>query len=91
VPEEKKIFQIVNRLGLHARAAAVFVKTANRFSSDVLVRKDGDEVNGKSIMGVLMLAAAKGAEIEVEARGTDAAACVGAIGQIIAERFGEVE
>jgi phosphocarrier protein len=91
VPEEKKIFQIVNRLGLHARAAAVFVKTANRFSSDVLVRKDGDEVNGKSIMGVLMLAAAKGAEIEVEARGTDAAACVGAIGQIIAERFGEGE
>jgi phosphocarrier protein len=91
VPEEKKTFQIVNRLGLHARAAAVFVKTANRFSSDVLVRKDGDEVNGKSIMGVLMLAAAKGAEIEVEARGTDAAACVGAIGQIIAERFGEGE
>jgi phosphocarrier protein len=91
VPEEKKTFQIVNRLGLHARAAAVFVKTANRFSSDVLVRKDGDEVNGKSIMGVLMLAAAKGAEIEVEARGTDAAACVGAIGQIIADRFGEGE
>ncbi len=82
---------IRNRLGLHARAAAAFVKTSNRYQADVFVRKDGDEVNGKSIMGVLMLAAAKGSEIEVEARGDDAKDCVEALGKLIAEKFGEGE
>ena len=84
-------FQIINRLGLHARAAAQFVKTANRYSAEVLVAKDGDEVNGKSIMGVLMLAAAKGSEIEVRTEGADAQACLEALGALIADKFGEGE
>jgi phosphocarrier protein len=84
-------FQIVNRLGLHARAAAALVKTANRFNAEVVIKKDGDEVNGKSIMGVLMLAAAKGSEIQVVARGHDAEQCVEALGALIADRFGEGE
>ena len=89
--ERESTFQIVNRLGLHARAAAALVKTANRYQSDVLICKDGDEVNGKSIMGVLMLAAAKGSEIRVVARGPDAEACLSALGTLIADKFGEGE
>ena len=57
MPIEKMEYEIVNRLGLHARAAAQLVQTANRFLSDVMIEKDGNEVNGKSIMGLLMLAA----------------------------------
>lgn len=89
--ESEATFEIINRLGLHARAAALFVKTANRYRADVFVRKDGDEVNGKSIMGVLMLAAAKGSQIEVAAKGDDAQDCVDALGKVIADRFGEGE
>jgi phosphocarrier protein len=84
-------FQIVNRLGLHARAAAALVKTANRYVADVRITKDGDEVNGKSIMGVLMLAAAKGSEIRVSVSGKDAQECLDAIGTLIADKFGESE
>jgi phosphocarrier protein HPr len=84
-------FQIVNRLGLHARAAAALVKTANRYAADVRITKDGDEVNGKSIMGVLMLAAAKGSEIRVSVSGHDAEQCLAAIGALIADKFGEKE
>lgn len=84
-------FLIINRLGLHARAAAALVKTANRYQSEVRLYKDGDEVNGKSIMGVLTLAAAKGSEIRVVARGADAQECLQAIGALIADRFGEGE
>ena len=91
MPENRAVFEIVNRLGLHARAAAAFVKTSNRYAAEVLVRKDGDEVNGKSIMGVLMLAAAKGSEIEVEAQGADAQECIDALGKLIADKFGEGE
>jgi phosphocarrier protein len=85
------VFQIVNRLGLHARAAAALVKTANRFSSEVTIQKDGDEVNGKSIMGVLMLAAAKGSEIRIITRGPDAEECLRALEALIADKFGEGE
>jgi len=91
MPESRAVFEIVNRLGLHARAAAAFVKTSNRYQADVFVRRDGDEVNGKSIMGVLMLAAAKGSEIEIETKGDDAQACLDALGKLIADRFGEGE
>jgi phosphocarrier protein HPr len=90
-PKRKARFRIVNRLGLHARAAAALVKTASRYQCDVVLCKDGDEVNGKSIMGVLMLAAAKGSEIEVVAQGSDAEACLGALGALIADKFGEEE
>ena len=65
-------FKIVNRLGLHARAAAQLVQTANRFKSEVTVEKDGTEVNGKSIMGLLMLAAPQGVAISIRVTGEDA-------------------
>lgn len=80
---------IVNRLGLHARAAAKFVQTAQRHASAVLVARDGKEVNGKSIMGVMMLAAAQGAEIEIRTEGEDADAALDALLSLIADRFGE--
>ncbi len=82
-------FEILNRLGLHARAAAQLVHTANRFASEIRLCKEGAEVNGKSIMGVLMLAVPKEARITVRAAGTDAEEAVEAIGALIAARFGE--
>ena len=83
------VFEIVNELGLHARAATRFVQTANRFRADVEVEKDGQVVNGKSIMGVLMLVASKGTSIRVRATGEDAAECVAALRELVASRFGE--
>jgi phosphocarrier protein len=82
-------FDILNRLGLHARAAAKLVRLANGFASEIRVAKDGMEVNGKSIMGVLMLAAPKDAKILVRAFGADAEEAVAAIGELIAGKFGE--
>jgi len=82
-------FAIVNRLGLHARAAAQLVQTANRFKSDILVRKEELEVNGKSIMGILMLAAPKGSKITVAVRGDDAQEAMDTIGRLIDDGFGE--
>lgn len=82
-------FDIQNRLGLHARAAAQLVRLANGFASEIRVEKDGLEVNGKSIMGVLMLAAPKDAKILIRASGEDAEAAVAAIGELIARKFGE--
>jgi len=82
-------FDILNRLGLHARAAAQLVRMANGFSSEVHVVKDGVEVNGKSIMGVLMLAAPKDTRILIRAIGSDAEEAVAAIGELIARKFGE--
>jgi phosphocarrier protein len=81
---------IVNRLGMHARAAAKFVGLASQFRSDVLVSRHGREVNGKSIMGVMMLAAAKGTEVEIRTEGADdAAQALDALCQLIANRLGE--
>ena len=80
---------IANELGMHARAATKFVQTANRFKCDVDVEKDGQVVNGKSIMGVLMLVAAKGTSILIRARGGDAEACVLALADLVGSRFGE--
>ena len=85
---EKEV-EIVNELGLHARAATKFVQTASRFKCDVDVEKDGQVVNGKSIMGVLMLVAAKGTSILIRARGADGDACVAALADLVAGRFGE--
>ncbi len=81
--------QIVNKYGLHARPAAEFVKLANRFSSDVWIRKDEVEVSGKSIMGVMMLAAECGSTVQVRASGEDSQAAVDALVQLIQNRFGE--
>jgi len=85
----QRTFLIVNALGLHARAAAQMVQTANRFQSEVLVERDGQSVNGKSIMGVLMLAAAKGTEIQVVCEGPDAEPALAALARLIEAGFGE--
>ncbi len=89
MPRHVRTFVIINSLGLHARAAAQLVQTANRFRSEVLVEKDGMEVNGKSIMGVLTLAAAKGAQITVSVEGDDSELALGALAKIIENGFGE--
>ncbi len=80
---------IINRLGLHARAAAKFVSTAHRFTSSIQVERNGQRVNGKSIMGVMMLAASQGSQIELLVDGKDEAEAVSALEQLLADRFGE--
>lgn len=87
--EMEKTFTIRNKLGLHARAASFFVQEANRYSSEVFIVKDGQEVNGKSILGVLMLAAPKGSEITLRIEGEDAEAAMDGLGRLIEDRFGE--
>lgn len=85
----KKEFTILNKLGIHARPAAQFVKLANRFEADVFVEKDGEEVDGKSIMGLMMLAAGHGSTILVSADGPDEEAAIEAVGELIARKFEE--
>jgi len=85
----KKEFKIRNQLGLHLRAAAQFVKLANGFESDIKVLKENTSVNGKSIMGLAMLAAGRGTNIMVLADGPDADEAVEAIGNLIDSKFGE--
>jgi phosphocarrier protein len=80
---------IVNRLGLHARAAAQLVKTANQFTSEITIEKEGEQINAKSIMGILMLAAAYGVRILVSADGEDAQAALSAIEELVNDGFGE--
>jgi phosphocarrier protein len=85
----QKEFSIVNRLGLHARASALFVKTASGFASDVKLAKEGIEVNGKSIMGIMMLAASKGVTVSLTIDGADEAEPMQKIGDLIINGFGE--
>ena len=85
----ERTFLIINTLGLHARAAAQLVQTANRDRSEVQVLKDGAQVNGKSIMGVLTLAAAKGTQIVVAVEGEDAQSAMEALALVIENGFGE--
>lgn len=82
-------FEIVNKLGMHARAATKLVQTASRFRSDVQIEKDGHVANAKSVMGVLLLCGHQGSRITVSAHGEDAVDAVDAIGELIAARFGE--
>jgi len=82
-------FTIKNRLGLHARAAALLVKTANKFASELTIEKDGLEVNGKSIMGILMLAASKGTKITLKVEGRDSVQALQTLGRLIENKFGE--
>uniref|UniRef100_A0A831U581 HPr family phosphocarrier protein n=1 Tax=Geobacter metallireducens TaxID=28232 RepID=A0A831U581_GEOME len=82
-------FTIINKLGLHARASALFVKTASRFRSEIKIEREGITVNGKSIMGIMMLAAAKGTRIKVTVEGEDEAEAMAALGELIANGFGE--
>lgn len=90
-PVQRASFLIQNRLGLHARAAALFVQTVAPLDTDVRVSKDGETVNGKSIMGLMMLAAGKGSSIDVEARGPEAQEAIRALGTLIADKFREAE
>ena len=85
----QKEFVIINKLGLHARASALFVKTASRFTSEVKLARDGVEVNGKSIMGIMMLAASKGSTVRLTAAGADEAEAMQTIGDLITNGFGE--
>jgi phosphocarrier protein HPr len=86
----RRVVPIVNRLGMHARAAAKFVGLASQYEAEIFVTRKGREVNGKSIMGVMMLAAAQGTEVEIRAEGAlDAEDALDALSALIANRFGE--
>ncbi|WP_230529872.1 HPr family phosphocarrier protein [Microvirga roseola] len=93
IPEgaEVRELPIINRRGLHARASAKFVQTVERFDADVTVTRCGETVGGRSIMGLLTLAAAQGTTITVSAKGADAASCLQAIDDLLANKFGEDE
>jgi len=80
---------VVNKLGIHARPAAMFVKAANRFECDIFVEKDGEKVNGKSIMGLMMLAAGPGSKLLLYAEGHDAAKAVSEIESLVKRKFDE--
>jgi phosphocarrier protein HPr len=82
-------FTIINKLGLHARASALLVKTGSRFCSDIKIARESVEVNGKSIMGIMMLAAAKGTTIRVTVSGEDEAEAMAVIGELVRNGFGE--
>ena len=82
-------YEIINALGLHARAAAQMVKVANRYKSDITIEANGQRANAKSIMGVLMLAAAQGTQVKLTCKGEDAEACLADLARLINDRFGE--
>jgi phosphocarrier protein HPr len=84
-----KDFLVSNKLGIHARPAALFVKTANRFTCDIFVEKDGEKVNGKSIMGLMMLAAGPGSKLTVHAEGQDASQALSEIEILLKRKFDE--
>lgn len=84
-----KQLTILNKLGIHARPAAQFVRVASRFESDVTVEKDEDRVDGKSIMGIMMLAVGWGATIQVCVDGPDEVECMAALEKLIQDKFGE--
>jgi phosphocarrier protein len=83
--------EIINKLGLHARASAKLTQTAGKFQSEVWLSRNGKRVNAKSIMGVMMLAASKGSVIGVETEGEDEGEAMQALRELIADRFGEEE
>ena len=85
----EKELTIVNRLGMHARPAAMFVRIASRYRCEIWVEKDGEEINGKSIMGLMMLAAGQGSKLRVRCQGPDAQDALAELEQLIAGRFSE--
>jgi len=85
----QKEFLIINKLGLHARASALLVKTSSRFNADVKLARDDVEVNGKSIMGIMMLAASKGSTVRLTVAGADETEAFQTIGDLIVNGFGE--
>ena len=86
---EKIDVVVINKLGLHARAAAKFVNLASRFKSEITVTRNGQDVNGKSIMGIMMLAAGKGSQLQLAADGADEQQALTALCALIENRFGE--
>ncbi len=86
---ELKTYKLKNKLGMHARAAASFVKVADKFKSDVYVEHNGETANGKSILGILTLACPINGELTVKAKGDDAPAALEALGELIENKFGE--
>ena len=88
-PSMTKDFLVANKLGIHARPAAMFVKTANRFNCDILVEKDGEKVNGKSIMGLMMLAAGPGSKLTIHAQGHDASQALAELETLMKRKFDE--
>jgi phosphocarrier protein len=80
---------VINKLGVHARPAAMFVKTANRFASEITVERDGEQVNGKSIMGLMMLAAGQGSKLVITAQGSDAELAVRELELLFQRKFDE--
>ena len=84
-----KELTVVNKLGMHARPAAMFVKTANRFTCDIFVEKDGEKINGKSIMGLMMLAAGPGSKLMLHVCGTDAAQAIAELEALVNRKFDE--
>ena len=82
---------IINRLGLHARASAKFVSLASEFAAEITLKRNSQQINGKSIMGIMMLAAAKGAEIEICADGEDEKKAIESLTELVNDRFGEGE
>lgn len=91
IEDQTRVLTIKNKLGMHARAASLFVQTANKFDADITIAKGDQEVNAKSIMGILILAAACGSEVTIKARGEDALAALDAIDDLIERRFDEEE
>ncbi len=87
----KKTAQVINRLGMHARPAAMFVSHASKYSSEVWIEKNGLRVNGKSIMGVMMLAAEKGSELVISAEGDDEQRAVEDLVDLILDGFGDLK
>ena len=88
---QDKTVTIVHKLGLHARAAAKFVTLASSFASDIRLARNGQEVNGKSIMGVMMLAASRGSDITLIASGDDEGQAIDKLSELVEQRFGEDE
>ncbi|MGD2137200.1 MAG: HPr family phosphocarrier protein [Gammaproteobacteria bacterium] len=88
---EERTVTIINKLGLHARAAAKFVTAASSFSSDIDLAKDGQKVNGKSIMGVMMLAASRGTELVIRTCGEDEEEAANKLENLVADGFGEAD
>jgi phosphocarrier protein HPr len=84
-----KELTICNKLGIHARPAALFVKTANRFACEIFVEKDGEKINGKSIMGLMMLAAGPGSKVVLHVRGADATQAIAELEALVQRKFDE--
>jgi len=84
-----KELTITNKLGIHARPAAMFVKIANRFACDIFVEKDGEKINGKSIMGLMMLAAGPGSKLTLHVKGADADAAIAELEALVKRKFDE--